>query len=327
MPSTRSVALVVVGAVAAGAALAAYGPIGHPRTSRVDRLQRSSSELRVCADPNNLPFSNERREGFENALAQLVAQDLGRQVHYTWWAQRRGFVRNTLRAGTCDVIMGVPSSFELAQPTIPYYRASYLFVSRSDRRLRVTSLDDPRLKRLRIGVHMIGDDYSNVPPAQALAKRGIVGNVRGYSIYGDYSRPDPPRLLIDAVAAGEIDLAIAWGPLASYFAKREPVPLDLVPVSPQVDLPFLPMVFDISMGVRRGDTELKDALDAVIARRRTDIDRILAQYGVQRDARGADGARGAGGAEGAGAKGAGGAEGAGAKDAEGAGSTIQHQHH
>jgi quinoprotein dehydrogenase-associated probable ABC transporter substrate-binding protein len=279
MPSARSVAIVVVAALAAGTAMAAYGPIGKTRTS-ASGPPRSSSELRVCADPNNLPFSNEHGEGFENALAELVARELGRQVRYTWWPQRRGFVRNTLRAGICDVIMGVPSSFELAQPTIPYYRASYVFVSRRDRRLGMKSLDDPRLRRLSIGVHMIGDDYSNVPPAQALAARGIVGNVRGYSIYGDYSTPDPPRVLIDAVAAGEIDLAIAWGPLAGYFAQREPAPLDLVPVSPQVDLPFLPMVFDISMGVRRGDTQLKEELDAVIVRRRGEIDQILARYGV-----------------------------------------------
>jgi quinoprotein dehydrogenase-associated probable ABC transporter substrate-binding protein len=236
--------------------------------------------LRVCADPNNLPFSNDRREGFENVLAELVGRDLHRTVRYTWWPQRRGFIRNTLRAGSCDVVMGVPSSFELAQTTMPYYRSTYVFVTRRRARLHLHSFDDVRLKRLRIGLHVIGDDYNNVPPAQALAARGIVGNIAGYSIYGDYRQPDPPRALIDAVARDDVDVAIAWGPLAGYFARRESVPLDLTPVSPQIDLPFLPMVFDISMAVRRGDTGLRDELEGVIARRTTEIHQLLRRYAV-----------------------------------------------
>jgi mxaJ protein len=251
-------------------------------TTEASSASRASSVavLRVCADPNNLPFSNKQGEGFENVLAQLVARDLHRAVSYVWWPQRRGFIRNTLRAGTCDVVMGIPSSFELAQPTTPYYRSAYVFVSRRRDHLRLASLDDPRLKRLRIGLHVIGDDYNNVPPAEALAARGVVGNIAGYTVYGDYSRPNPPRRLIDAVARGEVDVAIAWGPLAGYFARQESEALDLVPVSPQVDLPFLPMVFDISMGVRRGDTGLRDALDGVISHRRAEIRAVLRRYGV-----------------------------------------------
>jgi mxaJ protein len=241
---------------------------------------RATSVLRVCADPNNLPFSNRAGQGFENALARLVARDLHRTVHYTWWPQRRGFIRNTLRAGTCDVVMGLPSSFELAQPTRPYYRSAYVFVSRRSEQLRLVSLDDPRLRHLRIGLHVIGDDYNNVPPAEALASRGIVGNITGYTIYGDYSTPNPPRALIDAVARGDIDVAIAWGPLAGFFARQQSTPLDLVPVSPQVDVPFLPMVFDIAMGVRRGDTALRAALDQVIVHRRREIRTLLTRYGV-----------------------------------------------
>jgi mxaJ protein len=251
-------------------------------TTEASSASRASSVavLRVCADPNNLPFSNKQGEGFENVLAQLVGRDLHRAVSYVWWPQRRGFIRNTLRAGTCDVVMGIPSSFELAQPTTPYYRSAYVFVSRRRDHLRLASLDDPRLKRLRIGLHVIGDDYNNVPPAEALAARGVVGNIAGYTVYGDYSRPNPPRRLIDAVARGEVDVAIAWGPLAGYFARQESEALDLVPVSPQVDLPFLPMVFDISMGVRRGDTGLRDALDGVISHRRAEIRAVLRRYGV-----------------------------------------------
>jgi mxaJ protein len=238
--------------------------------------------LRVCADPNNLPFSNLHGDGLENALATLVARDLGADVAYTWQPQRRGFVRNTLAAGLCDVMMSVPTSFERVLVTAPYYRSTYVFVSRKDRALDVRSFDDPALRGLRIGVQVIGDDYANPPPLTALARRGIVTNVVGYSVYGNYAQPNPPARIIDGVARGDVDVAIAWGPLAGYFATREPVPLVLVPVTPQVDLPFLPLVFDMSMGVRRGDTALRDDLDRVIERRRTEIAGVLRDFGVPR---------------------------------------------
>jgi len=238
--------------------------------------------LRVCADPNNLPFSNEKQQGFENAIASLVARDLNARVAYTWWPQRRGFVRMTLKREQCDVIMGIPSNYELALPTEPYYRSSYVFVSRADRHLGITSFDDPRLKRLRIGVQMIGNDHVNSPPAHALAARGIINNVAGYTVYGDYRSQAPGRDIVDAVVHGDVDVAVVWGPQAGYFARQQPVALDLVPVSPQIDLPFLPFVFDISMGVRRGDTALREQLDAEIERRHDDIDRILDKYGVPR---------------------------------------------
>ncbi len=236
--------------------------------------------LRVCADPNNMPFSNEREEGFENELAELVADALHRTVSYTWFPQRRGFIRNTLRAGACDVVIGIPSSFELAQPTEPYYRSTYVFVTRTSSGIEVRSLDDPALRTLTIGVHLIGDDYTNVPPAHALARRDIIDNVRGYSIYGDYSQPDPPAALIRAVAMDSIDLAIAWGPLAGYFAAVSDVPLTLTPVLPQIDPPFLPFVYDVSMGVRRGDDSLRRQLDSVLHARREDVDELLARYHV-----------------------------------------------
>lgn len=238
--------------------------------------------LRVCADPNNLPFSNARLEGFENRIADLVARDLHARVEYTWWAQRRGFVRNTLRAGKCDLILGIPSSFELAQATRPYYRSSYFFVWRSDRHYRIESFDDPVLRHLTIGVHLVGDDGANTPPAHALANRGIVRNVRGYTLYGDYREDSPPSRLIEAVAKGEVDVAIAWGPLAGFYAKRSKVPLTIAPVSPQIDVPFLPFVFDIALGVRRGEQALRSELDAVLQKHDAEITRILDEYGVPR---------------------------------------------
>jgi mxaJ protein len=239
-------------------------------------------DLRVCADPNNLPFSNARRQGFENRIAEILARDLHATLRYTWWAQRRGFLRNTLKAGLCDVVVGLPTSVEMALPTRPYYRSTYVFVSRADRRLRLRSLDDPRLKSLKVGVQIVGDDYASSPPAHALSRRGIVNNVVGYSVYGDYSEENPPARIVEAVAKGDVDAALVWGPLAGYFAKRQPVKLVLTPVSPQIDLPFLPFVFDVSVAVRRGNDALRDEIDGVLLRRRAEIDRILDAYGVPR---------------------------------------------
>ena len=251
-------------------------------TAPVQQFTRPAGVLRVCADPNNLPFSNERGEGFENKIAELLAQELNERVEYTWWAQRRGFFRNTLKSGACDVVIGVPAGFEMALTTKPYYRSTYVFLYRKDRGLKINSLDDPVLKTLRIGVQIIGDDFTNAPPAHALSRRNIVDNVRGYTLYGDYSQSNPPARIVDAVAKGDIDLAIVWGPLAGYFAKQSHVPMEVVPVSPQIDQPFLPFVFDISMGVRRGDQELKDQVEQVMEKRRGDIDRILEDYRVPR---------------------------------------------
>ena len=247
----------------------------------------AANSLRVCADPNNLPFSNNRGQGFENRIAELVARDLHEKVQYTWWAQRRGFIRNTLKAGECDVIMGIPTGVGMVLPTSPYYRSTYVFVTRRDRGMDIHSFDDPILRRVRVGVQLIGDDGTNSPPAHALSNRGIINNVKGYTVYGDYSRESPPSRIIEAVANGEVDVAIAWGPMAGYWAKRSGVPLKLVPVQPQIDLPFLPFVFDIGVGVRHGDSTFRASLQTVLNRRRPEIQRILDEYGVPQLAIGA----------------------------------------
>ena len=241
---------------------------------------RETRVLRVCADPNNMPFSNERGEGFENRIVEALAKDLGARVEYTWWAQRRGFFRSTLRAGLCDLVAGVPSSFELAQTTSPYYRSTYVFVYRKASGVDVHSFDDPALRNLKVGVQMIGDDFANTPPAHALTNRNIT-NVRGYMVYGDYSKPNPSANIIEAVERGEVDVAVVWGPLAGYFAKHR-AGLEVVPVSPQIDLPFLPFVYDISMGVRRGDGAFRDEIEDTLERHRAEIEKILDEYGVPR---------------------------------------------
>jgi mxaJ protein len=238
--------------------------------------------LRVCADPNNLPFSNRAGGGFENRIAELLAADRHATLEYTWWAQRRGFVRNTLAAGTCDVLVGVPSAFDPVATTRPYYRSSYVFVSKRDRTLDLHSFDDPRLPGLRIGVQMIGDDFANTPPAHALARRGMTRNVVGYPVYGDYAQPSPLSTIVSAVDHGDVDAAIVWGPAAGYFARDSHGRLVLSAVSPERDSPSLPFVFDISMGVRRGDAALQAELDDFLVRRRADITAILDSYGVPR---------------------------------------------
>jgi mxaJ protein len=238
-------------------------------------------ELRVCADPNNLPFSNEAGEGFENKIVDLIAHELNAQVRYTWWAQRRGFLRNTLKAEICDLVPGLPANLEGVRTTAPYYRSSYVFVTRSEGP-EVSSFNDPVLRQVKVGVHLIGDDGSNTPPAHALARRGIIDNVRGYMIYGDYNQPNPPARILDALAEGEIDVAVVWGALGGYFAQRESVPLKVTPVRPAFDGPQLPMVFDISMAVRKEEDALRQEIDAVLSRRRSDIDAILSAYDVPR---------------------------------------------
>ncbi len=246
------------------------------------RAEAAQRELRVCADPNNMPFSNDRQEGFENRIANLLARDMNAKVKYTWWAQRRGFVRNTLNTSACDVIMGVPTGFGLSGVTTPYYRSSYVFVTRRDRGVRIASFDDPALRKLRIGVQLVGEDGASTPPVNALSKRGIHGNLKGYLVYGDYRKSNPTASIIDAVARGDVDVAVVWGPIAGYFAKQQSVPLDLVPVSPQIDLPFMPFVFDMSLGVRRTDKAFRDELDSLLQRERPAISAILDEYGVPR---------------------------------------------
>jgi mxaJ protein len=236
--------------------------------------------LTVCADPNNLPFSNRAGEGLENKLAMLIARERHARLDYVWWAQRRGYVRNTLNERRCDLWPGVASTVDMLATSRPYYRSSYVFVTRAGDRLEGLTLDDGRLRRLRLGVQLVGDDGSNTPPAHALARRNIVTNVRGYMLYGDYRRANPPAAIVDAVATGEIDVALVWGPLAGYLAQRARVPLRVEPVTPWLDDARWPMVYDISVGVQRGNLPLLREVDAILAAHRAEIDTLLRNYGV-----------------------------------------------
>ena len=245
-----------------------------------DEPRANEAQFRVCADPNNLPFSNHNQQGFENKIAELLARERGQSVAYTWWPQRRGFLRNTLQAGTCDVVMGVPAGYDPVLTTSPYYRSTYVFVYRKSAAYQIASFDDPSLHTLKIGVHLIGDDYANSPPAHFLSTKGIVENVVGYSIYGDYAEDSPLGKIIAAVATREIDVAIVWGPIAGYFAKKQAEPMSVIPVPPDAALSSLPFSYNIGVGVRRGNDALKMQLTELLHRKAPEISQILSDYGV-----------------------------------------------
>ncbi|MDB4906902.1 MAG: extracellular solute-binding protein family 3 [Gemmatimonadetes bacterium] len=237
----------------------------------------AADALRVCADPDNLPFSHEDGSGFENRIARLLADDLGAPLQYEWLPDRRAFVRKTLGAGLCDVIIGVPVDFERVLPTRPYYRSTYVFVEREPKgQPPLVSFDDPRIRQRRIGIQLIGNDLLASPPGYALTRHGAIDNVVGVTLAGD---TPPADRLLRSLAAGQLDAALVWGPQAGYYAMRSPVPLRISPAVRPADLP-LPFEFSIAMGVRRGDKALQSRLDEVIERRGADIRRILVEYGV-----------------------------------------------
>lgn len=243
-------------------------------------MMMNAAALRVCSDPNNLPYSNDRQEGFENKIAALIAKDFGVELTYFWFPQREAFFRKTLNAGVCDVVMGVPSSFDEAEATRPYYRSTYVFITRSDRHFEINSFDDPRLRRLKIGVHILGEQNDSLPPVHALISRGIVNNLVGFSIFGNLDESNPAADLIKAVSDGKVDVAIAWGPLAGYFSRHSATPLSITPVADDSKHPDLAFRFNIGIGVRAGNVALREQLDQELLRRRPEIEQILKAYGI-----------------------------------------------
>jgi quinoprotein dehydrogenase-associated probable ABC transporter substrate-binding protein len=236
-------------------------------------------ELRVCADPANLPYSQRDESGFENRIARLAAEDLGMRLSWFWQEQTRGFVRKTMGAGECNVFIGVPVGFDKVLRTRPYYRSTYVAVTRRGTQ-PFAGFDPAGLQARRFGVQLIGNDLAASPPGYALAKGGAVDNVTGFLVYGD--GPAGQRM-IDAVAGGSIDVALVWGPQAGWFARRAKVALDVAPVQAPAGL-AMPFEYAIAMGVRKGDTALRDRLDGFLVRRKADIDAILDDYAVPRAA-------------------------------------------
>jgi mxaJ protein len=244
----------------------------------VHGLGRPPHAFRVCSDPDNLPFSDQQRQGFENKIAALLASDLGDSVSYVWWPTRRGFVRMTLGAEACDIIMGTPKGYDLVLQTNSYYRSAYVAITRRDRHLHIRSLDDSALRALTIGVNTMGDNYENTPPAHALGARGINQHIVGFPTF--YSTEHRPGDIIDAVAKGTIDVAVVWGPVGGYFVKQSSVPLDITALPDTDRATGFPFSYEVTLGVRRADRGLRDTLNAAIDRRHADIDAILRDYGI-----------------------------------------------
>lgn len=228
-------------------------------------------ELRVCADPNNMPFSERDQAGFENHIAALVARELNARLTFVWQRMGRGFVREYLDKAQCDLLIGIPTNYRSVLTTSPYYRSTYVFVSRQGE--PIPSLNSPALRGLKIGVQVLDEQYT--PPGEALARRGLQDEIVGFDTIGDGAES-----IVRAVADREVDLSIVWGPLAGYFARKIGHDLKVTPVEPEVDPPGLPFTFSISMGVRKGNLALRDQLDKILLDRGSDIRNILDEYGV-----------------------------------------------
>jgi quinoprotein dehydrogenase-associated probable ABC transporter substrate-binding protein len=242
--------------------------------------------LRVCEDPNNMPFSNRAGEGFENKIAELLARELGWTLEYAWFPQRMGFIRNTLRGREpdsnrfkCDLVMGVPHGFELASTTQPYYRSTYALVYAKGKGLDgvtapegLLSLDPAKLKSLKLGV------VSQTPPADWLLKHRLFDQVVSYQRQSGDPERYPGEIVEKDLVAGTIDVAFVWGPIAGYFAQRVKSPvLVVVPFKPDPEIQF---DFRIAMGVRFGEREWKERIERLIEANRPRIQAILAAYGV-----------------------------------------------
>jgi quinoprotein dehydrogenase-associated probable ABC transporter substrate-binding protein len=229
--------------------------------------------LRVCADPANTPLSNRQKTGFENKIAEIIADELKVPLRYYWLPQGPGFVRNTLSTGLCDVIIGYASGSDIVDHTNPYYRSTYVLVVRGGGPLdAVTTLEDERLKGRKLGM------IAATPPVDHLLRLGLIGDARTYSLLVDRRFESPAEEALGDLAEGRIDGALLWGPLAGYFAKRSPVPLKVIPLVKETERPDLS--FRITLGIRPGETAWKHRLNAVLRKRQADIDRVLTEYGV-----------------------------------------------
>jgi quinoprotein dehydrogenase-associated probable ABC transporter substrate-binding protein len=259
--SLKSLCILAFVAALPAAALAVDQP------EAVDR-----SVLRVCADPGNMPFSNVKGEGFENKIAELLASKLGVEIKYTWFPQAVGFLRNTLRARRCDLVIGMASGAELVLSTNPYYRSIYVMVTRKADGIAADRLNDPKLKSLKIGL------IAGTPPASVAAQNGLMARAKPYDLQVDTRLDSPSRRMVADLVAGEIDVALLWGPLGGYFAAQHG---DALVVTPLVhEAKSSRMDYYIAMGVRPGETRWKHDLEALLAENKDEIAAILHEYHV-----------------------------------------------
>jgi mxaJ protein len=236
-------------------------------------LTAHSSPLRICADPDNLPFSNRTGQGFDNHIAALAAQQLHREPVFVWARNGRGFLREQFNKGVCDVLMGVPQKMRGVLTTVPYYRSAYVFVTRKQEHLQIASFSDPHLSGRKIGLQALEDNLS--PPSLALIRTGHAAQLVGFNSSGAHG-PD----IVRAVNDGRLGTAVVWGPLAGFWIARDRLPLKLTPVSPLTDASGVPFAFAISMAVHKKDAKLRDELNSALTALTPTIARILRDYHV-----------------------------------------------
>jgi quinoprotein dehydrogenase-associated probable ABC transporter substrate-binding protein len=230
------------------------------------------AQLRVCADPHNLPFSNEKGEGFENKVAEILGKELKLPVSYVYFPQVVGFVRNTLRARTCDLIMGVVTGDDIVQTTNPYYYSAYVAVFRADKDFDFSDFNAPRLHALRLGV------VSATPPANLLAKHDLLANTKSYALVVDTRYESPTHEMLVDLAKGDIDVGFVWGPIAGYYIKRDKLPLELAVLPNEPGAPR--MEYRIAMGVRANEPEWRRRINAAILKLQPQITAVLQDYGI-----------------------------------------------
>ena len=243
------------------------GPAGAQTNDTVDR-----SELKVCADPNNLPYSDEKKEGFENKIAELMGGELGLKVDYAWFPQVIGFVRNTLRARLCDLVMGTVAGDEIMQTTNPYYFTTYVMFYRSDKALAIEGAQDARLTGLRLGV------VAGTPPADLLVRHELMSHTKPYALTVDTRAESPTHQMVQDVIDGTIDVGFLWGPIAGYYRKHDNLPLTMIPLKDEPGAAR--MEYHIAMGVRANEPEWRRRINAAILKRQRDMTAILRDYGV-----------------------------------------------
>lgn len=269
---------VLLGSLVAGNVLAADMPdipTINPDEGRIGEVRRveDPTEFKVCADPDNMPYSNSKQEGFEDKIAAVLAKELGKKLSYQYAYYRQGFLRNTLNANRCDYVMSTTSDNDSMRTSVPYYRSGYVFVYRKSSGYNITDWDAPDLRKGIIGI--IGQS----PPTRPLADHNLMENARPYRLQRDLNFP--PSQLIDDLVKGDIDVAIVWGPIAGYFAKNASIPLVVVPI-PEYESKNVKGKenWNISIGVRNKDKARAEELNKAIASRQADIDKILDEYGV-----------------------------------------------
>src|SRR5215469_13861329 len=230
------------------------------------------NELKVCADPNNLPFSNEKKEGFENKIAELLGARLDLKVDYVWFPQVIGFVRNTLQAHLCDLVIGTVAGDDTMQSTNPYYFTTHVMLYRSDREIGFSGPEDPRFATLRLGV------VAGTPPADLLVRYDLMAHAKPYALMVDTRFESPTHEMVQDIVNGTIDVGFLWGPIAGYYRKHDAMPLTLVPLKSEPNAAR--MAYHIAMGVRANEPEWRRRINAAILKRQAEITVILRDYGV-----------------------------------------------